>query len=208
MKTTIIICAGCGISVEKPNGEIKRNHKLGRLLFCSKSCAVKTRCAEYRKAYVILPERECSLCHSVKPLIDFSPCHSRLDGRHSHCKACTASRMRSRMREPQNKRKYKALRRKRVYGLTPEMEAAFLVKQGGVCAICGAPPPLAVDHCHKTNTIRGLLCGSCNRSIGLMKDNPDNFLRTAAYLTQPPLFKPHKKKRKGYKKPPPQEDQL
>ena len=42
-------------------------------------------------------------------------------------------------------------------------------QQGGVCAICGAPPKtrrLAWDHNHLTGQSRGLLCGSCNIRLG------------------------------------------
>jgi hypothetical protein len=41
-----------------------------------------------------------------------------------------------------------------------------------------------VDHIHGSNpsVIRGLLCGPCNRAIGLFKDNPESLERAAAYL--------------------------
>lgn len=63
---------------------------------------------------------------------------------------------------------------------------ALLQKQNGKCAICGtkdfgkkAPN---VDHCHATGVIRGLLCCSCNRGIGLLKDDPELLLKAAGYL--------------------------
>jgi hypothetical protein len=36
-----------------------------------------------------------------------------------------------------------------------------------------------IDHCHKTRTVRGLLCGKCNVGLGYYDDNPA-FLRKAA----------------------------
>jgi len=179
-KTTIVVCAGCGVSVEKPNSEIKRNLRLGRSLFCSKSCAVKTRFAEHRKTYVIPPEKKCPHCHNTKPLMEFSPSATALSGRQSYCKTCNATRIKTKGQQS----KFKAMRKERMYGITPEMEAALFIKQGGVCAICKSPPPLTVDHCHKTGRIRGLLCGSCNRGIGLLKDNIDILLQAARYLKQ------------------------
>lgn len=41
---------------------------------------------------------------------------------------------------------------------------------------------LSVDHCHKTNKIRGLLCSSCNFMIGLSKDSPIILRKAADYL--------------------------
>ncbi len=50
-----------------------------------------------------------------------------------------------------------------------------LDKQGGVCAICknvcSSGRSLAIDHCHKKNTFRGLLCTKCNRGLGFFNDD-------------------------------------
>lgn len=55
---------------------------------------------------------------------------------------------------------------------------ALRAKFGDVCNICGVPAHsnsrrerLAVDHCHETGAIRGLLCHRCNTAIGLLKDS-------------------------------------
>lgn len=59
----------------------------------------------------------------------------------------------------------------------------MLRDQNGCCAICKTKPPkgkrLDIDHDHSTGEVRGLLCGLCNRGLGLFKDNP-NTLRSAA----------------------------
>jgi hypothetical protein len=65
----------------------------------------------------------------------------------------------------------------REYGLTPEMYDAMLANQGGICAICGINPiytahkKLVVDHSHTRGHVRGLLCGTCNTGIGMLKDS-------------------------------------
>lgn len=61
-----------------------------------------------------------------------------------------------------------------------------LADQSGGCAICGeAPSPdksLAVDHCHVTGDVRGLLCTVCNWALGRFKDDPGRFESAARYL--------------------------
>lgn len=61
--------------------------------------------------------------------------------------------------------------------------------QGGRCAICGTDSPeygiktkFEIDHCHQTGRIRGLLCGKCNRGLGMSKDSIEILLRGAKYL--------------------------
>lgn len=75
------------------------------------------------------------------------------------------------------------------YGITPEDYDRMLAEQGGGCAICGVTEPgetrryFAVDHEHSdTGPVRGLLCGPCNRAIGLLGDDPDRIEAAAAYL--------------------------
>lgn len=73
------------------------------------------------------------------------------------------------------------------YGITIEQYDAMCAKQNGVCAICKHPPRgkmqrLSVDHCHKTGTVRGLLCITCNRTVGYL-DNPEWLSQAQTYLT-------------------------
>lgn len=72
------------------------------------------------------------------------------------------------------------------YGVTADRYDQMMQEQGGVCAICEMPNTngrrLAIDHDHKTGVIRGLLCGTCNTSIGHAKDDPDRLRAMADYL--------------------------
>lgn len=64
--------------------------------------------------------------------------------------------------------------------------------QDGMCALCGKPESvkrngrvvrLAVDHCHETGRVRGLLCFGCNVSIGRIgAETTDGRLRIMEYL--------------------------
>lgn len=60
-------------------------------------------------------------------------------------------------------------------------------KQGNRCAICGIHFDMlnkepAVDHCHETDIVRGLLCNSCNWGLGHFKDDVVRLESAIAYL--------------------------
>jgi hypothetical protein len=87
-----------------------------------------------------------------------------------------------------NGRRVKDLHLQRKYGIDIEQYEKLLEQQNGKCAICGRDEQstrykkLAVDHCHDTGEIRGLLCSHCNRGIGLLGDNPDTLESAITYL--------------------------
>jgi hypothetical protein len=76
----------------------------------------------------------------------------------------------------------------KAFGISEDEYDAILSRQGGVCAICGSDDPkhshgrFVVDHCHKTGSVRGLLCHSCNVGIGCLEDNPETLRKAIAYL--------------------------
>lgn len=80
------------------------------------------------------------------------------------------------------------------YGITIEQYEEMLENQGGVCAICGSPPPndyhkrLNVDHCHSTGLVRGLLCRGCNQGLGNFRDDIDLMLNGISYLSKTRLL--------------------
>lgn len=103
-----------------------------------------------------------------------------------------------RAREYKRTDRYQRWRRnhdfKNKFGITLEEYDKMFEAQNRVCAICYRPETfilkgrthsLAVDHCHKTGKIRGLLCRNCNQMLGLAKDNIETLEKAAKYL------KPH-----------------
>ena len=76
------------------------------------------------------------------------------------------------------------------YGITLEQYNEMVEVQGGRCAICNKIPPgtshisrrLAVDHDHVTGTVRGLLCSTCNTTIGMIDDSPGLLDKMRRYL--------------------------
>lgn len=73
--------------------------------------------------------------------------------------------------------------RRYAYGLTEAGYEALLEFQARRCPIClSEQRPLVVDHDHQTGAVRGLLCGPCNRAIGLLRDSPVVCRLAAEYL--------------------------
>lgn len=81
---------------------------------------------------------------------------------------------------------------KRSFGITIEEYDALFAAQKGVCAACGLaskpkkpkgkPIRLAVDHCHKTRFVRGLLCANCNVALGMVNDDISKLKALIEYL--------------------------
>lgn len=82
---------------------------------------------------------------------------------------------------------YKMIRKHTLkkYGLSLEDYEFMFADQNGVCAICLSPPldrKLSVDHDHETGKVRGLLCDSCNTSLGGFLDSTETLERAINYL--------------------------
>lgn len=76
---------------------------------------------------------------------------------------------------------------KRRFGLSLKDYDDMLLAQNGVCAICGGRDKnrrLAVDHCHHTGRVRGLLCRDCNVSLGLMREDCSRLSAAISYLQE------------------------
>ena len=71
----------------------------------------------------------------------------------------------------------------RQYGLTIQQYNRIWWRQKGKCAVCGKKKRLVVDHNHKTNKVRGLLCNKCNSGLGLFDDSTKKLSQAIKYLT-------------------------
>lgn len=71
----------------------------------------------------------------------------------------------------------------KLYGLTVEDYEIMLNKQNRSCLIClSSDRRFHVDHCHKTNKVRGILCELCNKGLGQFKDDVGIIFKAAEYL--------------------------
>ena len=77
--------------------------------------------------------------------------------------------------------------KKNFNGFTIEQYNKLLEKQDFCCGICKESRPLHVDHSHVTGKIRGLLCGSCNRAIGLLQESTKILVEAVEYLNHNPM---------------------
>ena len=79
------------------------------------------------------------------------------------------------------------------YPITIEDYNLIFEMQQGKCKICGIHQKdnkrkLCIDHCHKTNKVRGLLCNHCNTGLGFFKDNTKSLLEAVNYLNNSKNF--------------------
>ncbi|MBH1939046.1 endonuclease VII domain-containing protein [Streptomyces sp. AV19] len=146
-----------------------------------------------------LASKACRKCGVTKPISGFSLSRRATETAkavyRSDCKECCSARARqwfadNKERARENRHRWALFNS---YGITPDDYLLLLKQQGGVCAICSEDEPnehgrtgtkfrLAVDHCHRTGRVRGLLCQKCNRAIGLLKDNADLLRKAIDYL--------------------------
>lgn len=152
--------------------------------------------------------KQCCSCKKQLPLTSYRKDKHNNDGLDYNCKVCKSVKEAKRhkknpkirkqindkwiekRKEYYSKRKdsYKNQYLIKRFGIDLSQYNTMLSDQNGVCAICLKPERtvrnrnLAVDHCHKTGKIMGLLCSHCNRALGLLQDNIEILKKTIIYL--------------------------
>ena len=124
--------------------------------------------------------KRCPSCHQDLIYTKFSKSSFTKDGRAGHCKECR------KLRYPYKASSHKIHHLFNRYGLEWEQYLDLFEKQNKQCLICSRSINLEgtahVDHCHKTKLVRGLLCGNCNKGIGLLQDDPMLLQKAKEYL--------------------------
>ena len=96
--------------------------------------------------------------------------HSR-NVRHYGCYPCELQKQKNNYynKSPVDKLKRKSKQLQKAYGIDLAQYECMMVEQKNSCAICGEirsnDKYFAVDHCHSTLKVRGLLCTKCNTSL-------------------------------------------
>ena len=134
--------------------------------------------------------KKCSICKQLKKRSEFHKSSDRKDGLSGYCKPCKIEKNKK-WRE-QNPDKWQEslderiwYRRNKQYGVSKDDFMNMLKNQDSKCKICEKyiNESAAVDHCHTTNKVRGLLCRNCNSAIGLFEDNINTLKKAIEYLS-------------------------
>lgn len=136
-------------------------------------------------------KKKCSRCKEYVNILLFNAAKRTADGLDCYCQDCRRLKQKERYRTiGALESRHRHL--KDTYGISAEEYESMFASQSGVCAICKKPETarqgsgtlksLAVDHCHDTGEIRGLLCSSCNPGIGHFKHDTALLKLAIAYL--------------------------
>lgn len=134
--------------------------------------------------------KTCYMCREEKDTSEFFRHQNGKHGVGTICKLCNTQKARNyRSQSWTTSARYHSNRKtnlKTKFGITPEDYDHMFDQQSGACAICNKPEVqnkrLAVDHCHHTGRVRGLLCSMCNTGIGKLNDDPNLLDKAAQYL--------------------------
>ena len=123
--------------------------------------------------------KECNSCHILKDDSEFYVMSRSSRGEKKYlyhiCKDCSKAKS-----NPEYQRDWEL---KKKYGISLEEYRQESAKRSNRCDICNnIVKTLHVDHDHVSGKVRGYLCGSCNRALGLFKDSSDVVQAASGYL--------------------------
>jgi hypothetical protein len=133
------------------------------------------------------------LCTKCNELLDLEHFNGYFDKQRNYyrlsswCKQCKKAVKKHYRSSDRRVHKDRDLRRH--FGITIEDYEELLNIQGHQCKICGRTPEeegksLAVDHCHVSGKIRGLLCYTCNTTLGHFNDSVVKLASAIRYLVE------------------------
>lgn len=157
-------CVQCGVDLFRPKADhLKANERCAK---CNKENRRKRLAEEQDVA-----EKACTRCGETKPRTsEYFPLHNKkADGLDSWCREC--------------RRGYRKITRRGKYrSMISDDQLKENLATIKNCQICGKEEALVVDHCHKTETYRGLLCNHCNRGLGHFMDDVEFLQNAIDYL--------------------------
>lgn len=146
--------------------------------------------------------KECSTCSGEFPLTSFPK--TRRNHKYVYrpqCRTCYTSyqKLQYDLNQEQRRAKGRAYyardkatvidrqrwyKRASQYGVTKEQFYGMWDAQQGLCKLCEKELTISccVDHDHTNGNVRGLLCNSCNRGIGLLQEDPRLLEKAMNYI--------------------------
>lgn len=142
----------------------------------------------------------CTKCNKNLPLDAFHTDKQKIDGLYSSCIACNSHKRNDPVKKAVWDKQYRARdnhyinKKAKEFNVSVEYLEKLYKDSKGVCAICNKPETaisshkhrrirmLCIDHDHKTDKIRGVLCGRCNAAIGHFKDDVNSMHAAIRYL--------------------------
>jgi hypothetical protein len=152
-------------------------NELGLYANQNPSKPTKFKAADEERAWARTQTKCCIKCKEMLPLSYFggntsSSDHFDKDGRRLRRGDCT------KCNKVQNSGKAQAMKVAKALGMSPKAPT------DASCAHCGKKETLVFDHDHTTNTFRGWLCNSCNRSVGVLGDDVQGVIKMLNYLNK------------------------
>lgn len=159
-----------------------------------RTCGEEKQIGEFRRGERGKPTKVCKICTNQRQRewYEKNKEHARKYAREFQSRPDRAERRRQYARERYYdltvKERQRDNRLRRDFGISLTEYNDLLLAQDNRCAICRTTcksgRQLAVDHCHVTGHVRGLLCMNCNRGLGWFQENPDLLLAAATYATK------------------------
>ena len=119
--------------------------------------------------------KRCGDCGKFLPLNKFykRTYSSGTVGLQNKCKSCQGKRRVSYWKP------HEVMRRK--FNITETQYQKMMEPDN--CPTCGrVMEKKCIDHCHKTEKIRGVICNNCNTALGLIDDNKETLTNLIQYL--------------------------
>lgn len=139
----------------------------------------------------------CYKCKKLKWEDEFSLSKTRLDGKQAKCKSCVSIYTKTDKQRRFDRERGKQSFRKRQqftgmlkfsFNITFEIFSKMIIDQSGLCKSCGNKlinkKEPHIDHDHKSNNIRGLLCGGCNVALGYLRESADKCYKLGKYIEE------------------------
>lgn len=134
--------------------------------------------------------RRCIECKKLRSLSNFE-LRSDTKTYRGNCKNCDKQRKSKWYQENKVSLRTQYIAKK--YKLSQADYGELLSEHRNLCAICGKEETsvdgtsgmvkaLAIDHCHETGKVRGLLCWRCNAMIGCAKESTETLRAAIRYL--------------------------